>query len=110
MRSAELHWERSGWNLHKVVGVVWQFFTEVRIFRNMRHGLDQLIADAFAASPAIGEDGIAHEDDRGPVFIEMADFINSGVSDHLSGHQGAIRLVKNSSVSQTHFMQAPGCR
>ena len=107
MRSAELHRERSVWNLHKVAGVVWQVFAEVRILRNVGHTLHQLIPDALTALPAIGKNGVAHEDDRGPVLIEMANFINAGVFNYLSRHEGAIRLVKNRCVYQTHFMQAP---
>src|SRR5438270_3231614 len=107
MRSAELHWERSGWNLHKVVGVVWQIFAEVRIFRNMRHRLQQLVTDALTALPAIRENGIAHQDDGGPLLVKVTDFVNAGVLNQSSGHKSAIRLVKNRRVSRTHFMQAP---
>src|SRR5947209_18115021 len=107
MRSAELHWERSGWNLHKVVGVVWQLLAEVRIFRNMRHCLQQLVTDALTALPAIRKNGVAHQDDGGPLLVKVADFVNAGVLNQSSGHKSAIRLVKNRRVSRTHFMQPP---
>jgi hypothetical protein len=58
------------------------------------HRLQQLVSDTLTAVPAEGKNGIAHQDDRGPGIILMADFIDSGVLDQLSGIQGTVSLVK----------------
>src|SRR5260221_9576648 len=109
MLFVELQRERSGWNAHCVGRVVrWRrVFAEVVIFRDVGHGLHQLVADAFTASAAIGKDGVAHQDDRGSGLVMVADFIDAGALDQLSGTQGAVRLVKGLNVSLGHFMQAP---
>src|SRR5260221_2378138 len=109
MLFVELQRERSGWNAHCIRRVVrWRrVFAEVVIFRDVGHGLHQLVTDAFTASAAVGKDGVAHQDDRGPGFVMVADFIDAGALDQLSGTQGTVRLVKDLRVFLGHFMPAP---
>ena len=60
----------------------------------MRHQLQGLVAHQLTALPAKREDGIAHQDHAGALLVVMANLVNSGMPDRLSGNQQAISLFK----------------
>lgn len=85
-----------------MAGVVRQLLVEVRIFRNMRHRLQQLVTHALTTLAAVRKYGVAHQDHCGPLFVKVADLVNTGVADQLSGLKGAVGLVKYGNGSWIH--------
>jgi hypothetical protein len=65
----------------------------------VRRNLHQLVTHTVTALAAVRENGVAHQDYGGPGFVLMADFIDAGVLDELSGIEHTVSLVKYLSAS-----------
>ena len=95
------------WN-YKVERRVVRWFTvfkEIGVFRNVRHGLHEFIADVFATAFAGRKECVAEKKHGHSRFIDVTDFINTGLFYKRAGRNSTVRYVVVISISIFHFYE-----